>query len=257
MSLMKILFLQLLSPQLWIKSRRAPEPEGFVEHSSKVNHAAEKPFFITWQNGDVQHLYMDQNESASSANLKRGLASLFQYRTLDDEVHQRDASGSCDVIYTTFSKENVIEKQKIRCTQKSLPPPKRHPNPVFAVKLESHRNSTYVLSQMLLPKHVIDSETHKMTLATKSDIGTGVMSTRTLQHVQDLNTNVIKAESVKHAIALLQPGYKETDIELQPESVTCSDAGCPTVIFMIIFYVSCSNRIIIDNRVDIDNYTIR
>nr|XP_012221835.1 PREDICTED: microsomal triglyceride transfer protein large subunit isoform X1 [Linepithema humile] len=223
-----LLQFQLLSPQLWIKSRRAPEPEDFVEHSSKVNHVAEKPFFVTWQDGDVQHLYMDQDESASSANLKRGLASLFQYRTLDDEVHQRDASGSCNVIYTS-SGENVIEKKKTRCTHKSLPPPKRHPNPIFAVKLESHHNSTYVLSQMLLPKHVIEHETHTMTLTAKSDIGTGVMSTRTLQYVQDLNADVVKAESAKHAVALLQRGYRETDIELQPEPVTCPDAGCPTI----------------------------
>lgn len=202
-----------------------------MEHSSKVDQIAEKPFFVIWQDGDVQHVYMDQDESVSSANLKRGLASLFQYRTLDDEVHQRDASGSCDVTYTSSGKY-VIEKLKTRCTQKSLPPPKRHPNPVLAVKLDSHRNSTYVLSQKLLPKHVADHETHEMTLTAKSDIGTGVMSTRTLEHMQNLNTNFVKAESVKHAIALLQPGYRETDIELQPESVTCPDAKCPTVTYL-------------------------
>ncbi|KAL6268436.1 hypothetical protein P5V15_001572 [Pogonomyrmex californicus] len=224
-----LLKFELLSPQLWIKSRRAPEPEGFVEHSSKVEEVAEKPFFVVWRHGDVEAVYMDPAESASSANLKRGLASLFQYRTLDDEVRQRDASGLCNVAYVT-SGDNVIEKLKTACVHGTLPPPRQHPNPVFAVKLKSYRNSTYVLTQSLLPEHVLDYELHRMTLVSKSDVGTNVVSERMLKQTGEaLSATVVQADSAKHAVMLLKPEYKEAQIELQPVPAICPDAGCPTI----------------------------
>ncbi|KAG5310439.1 MTP protein, partial [Acromyrmex insinuator] len=224
-----LLKFELLSPQLWIKSRRAPEPEGFVEHSSEIEQVAEKPFFVLWRHGDVEAIYMDPAESASSANLKRGLASLFQYRTLDDEVRQRDASGFCDVTYL-MSGDNVIEKRKTACTHGTLPPSKQHPNPMFAVRLKSYRNSKYVLTQSLLPERVNDYEGHKMTLVSKPDIGTSVVSERTLeQTVETISATAIQANSAKQAVMLLKPEYKETDIELQPMLATCPDTGCPTI----------------------------
>lgn len=224
------MFLQLSSPQLWIKSRRAPEPEGFVEHSSKVDDTAEKPFLVVWRHGDVQAVYMDAVESVSSANLKRGLASLFQYRTLDDEhVRQRDASGLCNVTYVSLGPHS-IQKQKTDCVQSSLPRRKLHPNPAFDVTLASIRNATYTLTHSLLPERVVDHEVHRMTLTCNSDVGTTVLSERTLEQLpQPLSVNPVQAENVKHAIALLQPGYREIDIDLQLESIMCPDTGCPTV----------------------------
>lgn len=222
--------MQLSSPQLWIKSRRAPEPEGFVEHSSKVGETAEKPFLVIWRHGHVQAVYMDAAESVSSANLKRGLASLFQYRTLDDEhIHQRDASGLCNVTYVSLGPQS-IQKQKTDCVQSSLPRRKLHPNPVFDVSLASTRNATYTLTHSLLPERVVEHEAHRMTLTSKSDVGTTVLSERTLEQLpQPLSVNPVQADTVKHAIALLQPGYRETDIDLQLEPAACPDAGCPTV----------------------------
>lgn len=224
-----LLKFKLLSPQLWIKSRRAPAPEGFVEHSSKVNQVAEKPFFVLWRRGDIVAIYIDSDDNASAANLKRGLASLFQYRTLDDEVRQRDASGICDVVYVSTG-ENIIEKRKTACTYDTLPPPRRHPNPVFAVKLESYRNSTYLLTQSLLPERVLDYEGHRITLASKLDIGTNVLSERILEQAPEvLSASVVQADSAKHAVMMLEPGYRESNIELQPEPVTCPNTGCPTI----------------------------
>lgn len=182
-----------------------------------------------WRHGDIEGIYIDSTDNASSANLKRGLASLFQYRTLDDEVRQRDASGICDVAYVSTG-ENTIKKTKTACTHDTLPPPRRHPNPVFAVKLESYRNSEYLLTQSLLPEQVIDFEGHKITLASKLDIGANVLSERTLKQAPEiLSANIVQADSAKHAVMILEPGYRESGIELQPEPVTCPNTGCPTV----------------------------
>ncbi|XP_014474918.1 PREDICTED: microsomal triglyceride transfer protein large subunit isoform X2 [Dinoponera quadriceps] len=226
-----LLKFKLSSPQLWIKSRRAPEPEGFVEHSSKVGETAEKPFLVLWRYGDIQVVFMDVAESVSSMNLKRGLVSLFQYRTLDDEyVRQRDASGLCNVTYVSL-RPQTIYKQKTDCVQSSLPRRKLNPNPVFNVNLVSTRNATYVLTHSLLPEHVVDHETHRMALTSKSDVGTTVLSERTLEQLpQPLKENVIQADTVRQVTTHLRPlGYRQTDIELQLEPTTCPDAGCPTI----------------------------
>lgn len=71
-------FLQLVNPKLSIKSRKAPAPEGFVLHSSKLEELKNAPFLIHWNNGLVKSVYVNQNEVISLVNLKKGVASLFQ-----------------------------------------------------------------------------------------------------------------------------------------------------------------------------------
>lgn len=71
-------FLQLANPKLSIKSRKAPAPEGFILHSSKLEELKNAPFFIHWKNGHVKSVYINQNEVVSLVNLKKGVASLFQ-----------------------------------------------------------------------------------------------------------------------------------------------------------------------------------
>ncbi|XP_053999073.1 microsomal triacylglycerol transfer protein [Hylaeus anthracinus] len=224
-----LLSIELVSPQLWIKSRRAPEPEGFVEHSSQVSVIARKPLLVVWKNGEIKSVYMDPSESVSSANLKRGLASLFQYRVFDDDVEERDASGLCNVIYHSLGPKTV-GKRKTVCEQSALPPRKRHPNPLFGVKLASTRNSTYELTQNLLPSMVRDEERHEMTLTARPEIGTIVISKRTLELVPGtLTVETVQANTLKEAIAALQPRYQETNMELQLEQSTCPNGVCQTI----------------------------
>lgn len=73
-----LFLLQLIKPTLHIKSRKAPSPEGFVEHSSQLDDAKNGPFLVFWENGKVNNIYIDPEEQTSIINLKKGTASLFQ-----------------------------------------------------------------------------------------------------------------------------------------------------------------------------------
>ncbi|KAG7189013.1 hypothetical protein KM043_008607 [Ampulex compressa] len=224
-----LLRLELKWPQLWIKSRRAPEPEGFVEHSSNLDDAVEKPVLVLWRNGEVRTIYLDPTEPVSSANLKRGLASLLQYRLLDDEVQERDASGLCNVTYHSTAPETIV-KQKTFCEHSSLPTERRHHDPILRVKLSSVRTTTYELADSLLPKGMKEVEEHKMSLAGKSGVGTTVISLRTLELIPGaLEANRVTAATVEDAVVLRQPGYKESSVELQQEVHACPGTGCPTL----------------------------
>ncbi|KAK2589067.1 hypothetical protein KPH14_001902 [Odynerus spinipes] len=224
-----LLNIELLSPKLWIKSRKAPEPEGFVEHSSRVADVAEKPAIVLWKNGEIRALYLDTSETVSSKNFKRGLASIFQYRTLDGEVRERDASGLCTASYVS-TKPKVIEKHKTNCKLSTLPSKKEHRSPIFGVNLASSRNVTYVLSTFLLPTIVNEVEYHELSLVTRPEVGTAVTSKRSLvQSGKDFSVPRVEADSVKHAVARLQPGYREANIELEIEPLVCPESGCPTL----------------------------
>ncbi|XP_035720701.1 microsomal triglyceride transfer protein large subunit-like isoform X2 [Vespa mandarinia] len=232
-----LLNIEISSPQLLIKSRKAPEPEGFVEHSSRVNEISQRPAIVLWKNGEIKAVYLDTSESVSSKNLKRGLASIFQYKTFDDEIREKDASGLCTVNYVSLGPKTIFKrKSNCKINTNALPPKKQHPNSILDVKLVSYRNVTYELSSFLLPTNIKEEEEHQLTLVTRPEVGSMVTTKRLLIEIPRNDDKVIAyldANTVKHAVALLQPGYRETDIELEMEPFTCPESGCPMLEHMV------------------------
>lgn len=69
---------QLRNSQLHIRSRKAPTPEGFSEHSSKLETYTNNAFFIHWNQGKVEKILLPKDQPLSLTNLKKGIASVFQ-----------------------------------------------------------------------------------------------------------------------------------------------------------------------------------
>ncbi|XP_012263474.2 microsomal triacylglycerol transfer protein [Athalia rosae] len=224
-----LLKVELLSPQLWIKSRKAPEPEGFIEHSSRLDDISSKPALVLWQKGELSTLYLDPSDDPSTANLKRGLVSLFQYRTMDGDYHERDASGLCNVTYVSDGPHSFAKVKKF-CENNSLPPKKQHSSPVFGVNVDSLRRADYELISGLLPKSVINEERHEMSLTAKPEASTAVNSQQILELIPGkLDAAPVAADTVGEAVVLLEPGFREASISLQAETPSCPDAGCATL----------------------------
>lgn len=74
-------YLQLQYPQLLIKSRKAPAPEGFVTHGSKLDSLKNGPIFVHWVNGKIKNVYTVSGEDPAIVNLKIAVASLFQVKS--------------------------------------------------------------------------------------------------------------------------------------------------------------------------------
>lgn len=88
----------------------------------------------------------------------------------------------------------------------------------------------YRLNSALLPITIEETEQHELTLKIKPEVGTTVMTQRILKAIQqNIDVGVTEARTVKEAIAHLQPGFREVEIDLQIEGVSCPDTGCPTV----------------------------
>lgn len=220
---------QLLSPQLWIKSRKAPEPEGFVEHSSRLDDISKKPALVLWQKGQLGPLYLDPSDDASTANLKRGLVSLFQYRTLDGDYMERDASGLCNVSYVSGGPHSFTKKKTL-CNEESLPPKTQHSSPVFGARVDSLRRADYELISGLLPKSILNEERHEMSLRAKPEASAAVSSRQVVELIPGkLEATPVVAENARDAVTLLEPSFVESSLSLVPEPPTCPDAGCLTV----------------------------
>lgn len=223
-----ILRIKLTAPQLWIKSRKNPKPEGFIQHSSTIGESASKPILLAWKNGKILSIFSDPNESLSSMNLKRGLSNLFQYTTFDGEFEEHDASGVCKVVYTSLS-PNSIEKKKIACRESNVPHKTVHPNAIFGVEVKSTRKCIYELTASLLPKVINEQEMHSMTLISRPETGSAVTSLRTLSQIDEIRGKIVEAESVENAVILLEPGFREMPVSLQIESTSCPETGCQTL----------------------------
>lgn len=200
-----------------------------MEHKSRLDDVSTEPIFALWKHGEIVKVYLGPEETPSSSNLKRGLASIFQYRTLDGEYRERDASGNCNTTYVSQG-PRVMEKRKNRCDDIDLRRKDQHPNPILDVTISSSRHSTYELNSMLLPTYVEENEQHEATLSAKPEIGTRVTSQRIIKEIP--GSSVAKTaigQTVDEAIADLERGYRQVPIDLEMEPVACPDSGCRTV----------------------------
>ncbi|XP_059476430.1 microsomal triacylglycerol transfer protein [Neocloeon triangulifer] len=229
----KLLQLQLKKPFLHIKSRKAPSPDGFVTHTSNLESLKNNPFLVHWNNGEVKHLYVTEDETLSLVNLKRGVASLFQFRTFDMEAKETDVSGFCDVKYAT-NDGLKIEKIKSNCVaHKGVVPFMLHPDKVFGLHVNGNRKTKYVLkNDGSAVESITSSDYHEMFVIVRQEAGGAVSASQELK-LTDISNSAkpIKADTLDDAVKQIgtKIGAKlaKKEILLEQEPPNCQD-DCPT-----------------------------
>ena len=220
-----LLSLKLESLQLWIKSRKAPEPEGFVEHTSRLSDIPSDPILLLWKNGHIKHLFAVSSENLSSLNLKRGIASIFQYRYSSGVVQENDASGVCNTTYNYLGTK-FFEKIKSSCSKTKY----EHSNPLLGVTVIDSHSSQYELTESSILKEMTEHERHEMRLSVKPDATTSVTSQRSLLLNPGHSRNSpISGSTYTEAINKIGLNYVEVSIEAQNEHVACPESGCLTL----------------------------
>ncbi|XP_003427777.1 microsomal triglyceride transfer protein large subunit [Nasonia vitripennis] len=213
------------SLQLWIKSRKAPEPEGFVEHSSRLEDIPKDPILLLLRSGKITNVFANSAESLSSLNLKRGFASIFQYKTYDGALQETDASGVCNVTYKSHNPK-LFDKIKHACKRIK----NQHTNPLLGVKVSNLHRATYDLTESLHLRVLTDYEKHEMSLTLKPDARTSVTMHRNLQLLPDaIKENPIVASTYTEVINTFDSRYVEVSIESQNEHIPCPESGCVTL----------------------------
>ncbi|XP_014212365.1 microsomal triglyceride transfer protein large subunit [Copidosoma floridanum] len=213
------------SLQLWIKSRKAPKPEGFVKHTSRLEDAPKEPIFLLWKKGQIKTIFANSDESISSLNLKRGIASIFQYKTVDSVFQERDASGLCNVTYK-FVRPKVLNKIKEFCKSTKH----QHSNPILGVRVSNLNSITYELTETLIPKHVIEEEKHEMHLVAKLDARSSVTTHRTFRLLPETFVGeTVVASTYPEVFNKFNSRFVDISIETQNEHTPCPESGCLTL----------------------------
>ncbi|GJQ73200.1 hypothetical protein Trydic_g13582 [Trypoxylus dichotomus] len=166
----RLLKFTLKSPKLSIKSKKSHEDDGFTSHSSKLDSVKSTSFYGSWNLGKIEKIFVPKGESPSVTNVKRGIASLFQFQLLDQKIIENDSSGECSVSYTSTG-PNKFTKSKESCRNTDLPYIST-PDFVLSTTIQSKREAFYELDAEI--SHVLKvkaSEEHVVFLTAKEDIG--------------------------------------------------------------------------------------
>ncbi|GIY53813.1 microsomal triglyceride transfer protein large subunit [Caerostris darwini] len=86
---------------------------GFNANPSELDKLSSSASYILLDDGTPKTIWDDSNEHLSLRNLKRGIASLLQYRKENQDAREIDVSGECDVIYQIEGKN--IRRRKGNC----------------------------------------------------------------------------------------------------------------------------------------------
>lgn len=221
------------SPQLHIKSRKAPAPEGFISHSSPLEQLPNSPFLVHLTEGRVQSTFIPLNEPLSIVNLKKGIASLFQFHLQDQTINETDASGSCLVTYKKLS-PTAFQKTKKNCKSSDDTPHLIHPDDLFSITIDSIRNSKYEMKQDLsCIESLRSSESHEMTVNIRKDAGSKLTSIQELTLLDTSSASSITEENLEKVIQKLSEDlslrFTEESLVTEREPKMCQDSECPNL----------------------------
>ncbi|KAJ8979262.1 hypothetical protein NQ317_012732 [Molorchus minor] len=198
----KLIKVELISPQLNIKSRKAPSPDGFIPHSSRLDSFPNKPFYIAWNAGAISKILLPKGEELSLANLKKGIASLLQVRLLNGRSQETDASGHCTATYTQTSQTKLL-KTKTNC----ISPDFRYiksTDEIMGTIVESLRQTEYELAPTNYLKSIKSEESHQLYLSGNKQIGNYIKAEQILDFVKRREIETINAENMEGAVQVVE-----------------------------------------------------
>ncbi|KAK4874325.1 hypothetical protein RN001_013685 [Aquatica leii] len=166
----RFLQFELLSPKLNVRSGKTPTGNGFMEHTSNIESYTNSKFFVHWSNGKIQKILLRKDEPLSLINMKKGIASLFQFQIENKDSDEIDASGHCQIKYNALG-TNRFRKTKVKCQSSDLPY-HSNPDPVLNTEVQSNSVVDYELDKdNKFLKAVNVYETHEMYMKVKNSIG--------------------------------------------------------------------------------------
>nr|CAD7406987.1 unnamed protein product [Timema cristinae] len=233
----KLLRIEVSTPQLLIKSRKAPAPEGFIAHSSKLEGFANSPYYVHWSKGVIQHVYIVEDEELSLVNFKKGVASFFQFQLLDTQQTEKDPSGKCVVTYTSKDPHN-FRKTKTNCVSGKNIPFIFHPDELMGTDVTSTREADYVMSRDLSAiQSVKMHETHDMSVVLRQEIGSRVTALQEITLTDSPVTMLpVVGDTVEAAVKELEvtsgQTLKKQILVTEREPLHCTEE-CPSLVKLV------------------------
>lgn len=208
----KLLKFQLKEPTLNVRPHGSYSQTEFDYHKSPLDTYKNQPFYGIWNKGNISDLYFQSEEDLALVNLKKGLASLFQFKTSEINLREKDASGSCDVLYRESSPTS-IRKTKRNCVRSKDTVRFVRPEGALNVKVQNHCSTSVDFLPSGNVEKIESRDYYKISLAANSEIGNSVDSFIVLKTTGTLDeVKPIKEKDPKKYLLSLKK-YKSESLE--------------------------------------------
>lgn len=204
-----ILEITLVNPRLQIKSRRAPQPDGFRDHLSQLESTKHHPLYVHWKNGAIQKTFSITTDDTSLVNIKKGIANLLQIPSTinNGEIVEQTPMGQCKIQYDNRESHRVTRKFQGNCEQLAAAqkfPFSSHNSRVLGAQIESEVSSTTTLTQQeaVIVEEAQVTESHVVRTTAKQEVGAYINASQSLklQGSSSTDEKIIMASSAESAI---------------------------------------------------------
>lgn len=209
----KLLKLTLESPQLNVRPHGSDSQTEFHYHESALENYQNSVFYGLWKQGNITDIYVDAAETVALVNVKKSLASLFQYQTKDGNFNEIRTSGVCKVTYQETSPTGIQRiKQSCKLTDNKKQIFIRPEKPLQA-SLQSHRSTDYEFFANGTVKKIDSRDYFHIALEANRNVGGTVDSIVVIvANGKPDEIDAVDYKSAKEFLAKLK-GYKGLKIE--------------------------------------------
>lgn len=216
-----ILQFRLISTKLLSKSQKTEEYDE--RQSSILDNISPKPFFAVVKDGRITSVYLEENEDESITNLKKAIASFFQYKQKDCTEKETDVSGVCDVSYIVWATDK-FSKTKLHCRLGLLPHHQRLDYPL-GVTVDPFSNTEYWTGLDGTIKKIEGHERHVIQVNAYPKVGTVVNSTFTFVINEAIGkADLLKCDIVEECVKTFK-NVKEMDL-ISKVAKSCQEGKC-------------------------------
>ncbi|XP_055838443.1 microsomal triacylglycerol transfer protein isoform X2 [Episyrphus balteatus] len=168
----------------------------------------DKPYYVVVEDGKVIELLADRSRDAYLLNLRRSIASFFNFHYENGPVPEIDVSGECIAFYLAKS-STKYEKIKSDCSNWDLKVTYRSELPLevslpSGVDMKPSLKIEYDLAQDGSLLKLRSHESHSIALHAKPDAGSRVESEIILKHVAGSAVGQLKFDTLNDTISSLE-----------------------------------------------------
>lgn len=208
----KLLQFSLESPQLNVRPHGSNSQTEFHYHKSPLEKYQNSVFYGLWKQGNITDVYVDAAETVALVNVKKSLASLFQYQTKDGDFNEIRTSGVCKATYQETSPTG-IQRIKQSCKLSENEKQFIRPEKPLQVSLKSHRSTDYEFLANGTAKKIDSRDYFHIALKANPNVGGSVDSIVVLvADAKPVEIGAVDDKSPKEFLAKLK-GYKGLKIE--------------------------------------------
>ncbi|XP_068087924.1 microsomal triglyceride transfer protein large subunit isoform X2 [Hyperolius riggenbachi] len=185
----------------------------------------ERPVLVQWSHGKVKTFYLYPNEPTILANIKRGLASLFQFQLSSGSVSEADVSGKCKVTYQ--AQKNRVTKIKDLDSCKISKAGFTTSNKVLSVSKKDTSSTTYLIEEDIL-KSVLAEENHVLTVSVYAAMAAKILCRQKLELKSiKAGPKEVAGKQLANVVKGMDPKYVATPLVADLLKSECK--SCPTL----------------------------